>query len=64
MIARLKDAANRLKSAAAETCDALLCHRAIHGALACLYGAGSAGASKEAVGYAIAGCYAVMVMRE
>ena len=63
MIARLKTAAAWLYDTATDLRDALLCHRSIHGALACLYAAGSTGASKEVVGYAIAGCYAVVTLR-
>lgn len=64
MIARLKTAAARLNTEARDMGEALLCHRAIHGALACLYGAASAGASKEAVGVGIAGCYAALFLRD
>jgi len=53
----------RGKEKLATACAVVFCHRAIHGALAGLYAAASAGVSKEIVGYAIASCYAVMFVR-
>jgi hypothetical protein len=63
MFARLKTTTRWLKEKAATACATIFCHRAAHGALAMLYGAASAGAPKEVVGYAIASCYAVMFVR-
>ena len=46
-----------------EVVAALLCHRTAYGALALLYAAASAGAWKEAVGWAAAGCYLLLCVR-